>query len=159
MILVLLGTKKLQFTRLLTSIENCLNKGYIKEEVFVQAGYTKYYTKKMNIVSFIDRERLSLLYDEAKYIITHAGTGSVVQGLKKNKKVIAVPRYKYLNEHVNNHQVELANVFSEKGYVKSCYVNDDLCEIVKGLNSFEPKQYMSKKNEIIKCIDEYIESI
>ena len=45
MILVTLGTQKQQFTRLLEYIEN----SNIKEEIIVQAGFTKFNSKKMKI--------------------------------------------------------------------------------------------------------------
>ena len=40
MILVLLGTQKNSFNRLLEEIEKCIDNNIIKEEVVVQAGYT-----------------------------------------------------------------------------------------------------------------------
>ena len=42
MIFVSLGTQDKSFKRLLDAIEKQIDKGNIKEEVIVQAGYTKY---------------------------------------------------------------------------------------------------------------------
>ena len=42
MILVLLGTQNNSFYRLLEEIEENIKDGTIKEEVIVQAGYTKF---------------------------------------------------------------------------------------------------------------------
>ncbi len=42
MILVLLGTQHNEFTRLLQEVESCIDNQIIKEQVIVQAGFTKY---------------------------------------------------------------------------------------------------------------------
>ena len=42
MIFVMLGTQNNSFKRLLEMIDSLIEKGKIKEEVIVQAGYTKY---------------------------------------------------------------------------------------------------------------------
>ena len=54
MILVTLGTQKEQFTRLLDYIE----KSSIKDKIIVQAGHTKYDSKKMEIFDFISYEEM-----------------------------------------------------------------------------------------------------
>ena len=41
MILVTLGTQDKKFTRLLEELDNLIDKKVIKEEVIVQAGYSK----------------------------------------------------------------------------------------------------------------------
>ena len=82
MILVTLGTQKQSFTRLLNLIE----KANIKDEIIVQAGHTKYESKKMKILDFIDYQEMEKLIEKADLIITHGGTGSIVTPLKKEKK-------------------------------------------------------------------------
>ena len=41
----------------------------------------------------------------------------MVTANQKGKKVIAVPRYKQYNEHVNDHQIDTIKIFEAKGYV------------------------------------------
>ena len=50
MILVMLGTQKNSFKRLLEEIEKCLENKIINEEVIVQAGGTKYNSNKMVVI-------------------------------------------------------------------------------------------------------------
>ena len=54
--------------------------------------------------------------EKSDYIITHGGVGSIIDSLKKNKKVIAVPRLGKYNEHVNDHQVEIIESFNENNF-------------------------------------------
>ena len=126
MILVLLGTQHNEFTRLLEEIEDCINSGFITERVVVQAGFTKYKTDKMKIFDMISKDILENLVDEANIIITHGGVGSITMALKKHKKVIAVPRLHEFNEHVNDHQRQIINVFNEKKYLIGIQNVEDL---------------------------------
>ena len=85
MILVLLGTQNNSFVRLLEAIQNNIDNKVITDKVVVQAGFTKFESNDMKIVSLIDKEELSKLQDEADLIITHGGVGSIISSLKKAK--------------------------------------------------------------------------
>lgn len=159
MILVLLGTQHNEFTRLLQEIEDCIDHGLIKERVVVQAGSTKYKTDKMKLFDMISKEVLANLMDEANVIITHGGVGSIIMALKKNKKVIAVPRLHQFNEHVNDHQRQIINVFNEKKYLIGIQNVEDLPEALKQINDFVPKEYKGNNQNIINLIESFIDNI
>lgn len=152
MILVTLGTQKQQFTRLLDYIE----KSNIKDEIIVQAGHTKYKSKKMKIFDFIDYDTMEKYVDEADLIITHGGTGSITGPLKKGKKIIACARKKEYNEHVDNHQEELVNVFNEEGYILKLDDKISLDDLFKKIGKFKPKKFISNTEKFTKKIDETI---
>ena len=117
MILVMLGTQNNSFNRLLEQIDNLIQEEKIQEEVIVQAGYTKYKSKNMEIFDLISKDEIQRYQQEASYVITHGGAGSIITSLKYGKKVIAVPRKHEYGEHVNNHQEEIVELFSKKGYI------------------------------------------
>lgn len=153
MILVTLGTQKEQFTRLLDYIEN----SKIKDEIIVQAGHTKYESKKMKIFDFIPYDEMNEYIEKADLIITHSGTGSVLMPLKKGKKVIACARLSKYEEHVDDHQKQLVEVFKEEGYILELDENNSLDELMKQLKNFKPKKYKSNTNKFIKRLAEEIE--
>ena len=97
MILVLLGTQNNSFHRLLEEIERLIEIGIIKEEVIVQAGYTQYTSKNMKMLGLISKQELENLQNEANFMITHGGVGSILLSITKNKKVIAVTRLHQYN--------------------------------------------------------------
>ena len=107
MILVMLGTQNNSFHRLLEEIDKLIKENMIKEEVIVQAGYTKYETNNMKIIDLMPKEELEELQDKADLIITHGGVGSIISSLEKGKKVIAITRLHKYGEHVNDHQKEI----------------------------------------------------
>ena len=157
MILVLLGTQNNSFERLLKEIEKCINDGIIKEKVIVQAGFTKFSSEKMEILKLIPMENLNKLIDEANFIITHGGVGSIVSSIKKGKKVIAVPRQKKYNEHVNDHQLQIVNSFADVGYIKKVIEVGKLRNVINKIDEFVPKKFESNTENIIRMIEEFIE--
>ena len=157
MILVTLGTQDKPFERLLASIEEQIEKGNIIEEVVVQAGYTKFSTDKMQVFDLVDREEFVRLVNECNILITHGGVGSILTGLKNNKKVIACPRlYKY-GEHMNDHQMQIVSVFAKEGYLLEYQENDDLGEVLKRVADFSPKKFASNTEKFVNMIEQFIE--
>ena len=65
MILVLLGTQKNSFHRLLEEVQKCIDKKLIQEEVIVQAGGTKFESKDMKIFDLVSNEELDKLKEDA----------------------------------------------------------------------------------------------
>ena len=159
MILVLLGTQNNSFHRLLEEIEKNIKDGTIKEEVIVQAGYTKFQSYKMRIVDLISKEQLEQFQYEANLIITHGGVGSIVSSLKRGKKVIAVPRMHEYGEHVNNHQKEIVKDFNDKGYLIGIDKVEDLKQALIKVKDFEPKKYQPNNEKMLKIIEEFIDKI
>ncbi|MCW3117443.1 MAG: exopolysaccharide biosynthesis protein [Chitinophagaceae bacterium] len=159
MILVLLGTFRIEFPRPLIEIEKLCREGKLSEEIIVQSGHTKYESPFFTIVPFMDVDKLNELYDKARIIITHAGTGSMLNGVKRGKTVIAIPRLKKNGEHIDDHQLEIAAVFAEKKYVLPWYEDDSLNSILQKTNDFVPEKYVSKKEVIIDYLKNYIDNI
>ena len=156
MILVLLGTQNNSFHRLLEEIEKNIKDGIIKEEVIVQAGYTKFQSHKMRIIDLRSKEQLEKFQDETDLIITHGGVGSIISSIEKGKKVIAVPRMHEYGEHVNNHQKEIVKDFNDKGYIIGVEKVEDLKQAIIKSKDFEPKKYQPNNEKMLKIIEEFI---
>ena len=153
MILVTLWTQKQQFNRLLDYIE----KANINDKIVVQAGYTSYNSKNMEILDFINFEKMDKLIDEADLVITHGGTGSIFNALKKQKKIIACPRLSKYGEHVDNHQEEIVDIFSDEKYILKLDENSDIKKIINESKKFEPRKYKSNTKNFIKKLEKLIE--
>ena len=117
MILVILGTQDKQFPRLLEAIDKEIEKGTIKDRVVVQAGQTKYESKNMEILGLLPEPEFNKLMDEADLIITHGGAGTILSAIKKGKRVIACARLAKYKEHVNDHQIQIVESFSDEKYI------------------------------------------
>ena len=159
MILVLLGTQNNSFHRLLEEVEKNIKDGTIKEEVIVQAGYTKFQSHRMRIIDLMSKEQLQEFQDEANLIITHGGVGSIISSIEKGKKVIAVPRMHEYGEHVNNHQKEIVKDFNDKGYIIGIEKVEDLKQAIIKSKEFEPKKYQPNNEKMLKIIEEFIDKV
>ena len=156
MILVLLGTQNNSFHRLLEEVEKNIKDKTINEEVIVQAGYTKYQTHRMRVIDLMSKEQLEQFQDEASLIITHGGVGSIVNGVKLHKKVIAVPRYKKYGEVANDHQVQIINTFAKEGFIIGLNDVSELESALKEIENFKPKVLESNTEKIINIIRDFI---
>ncbi len=108
MIFVTVGTHEQSFERLIKEIDELKGNGIIKEDVFIQTGFTDYIPKNCEwskLVSFKDMDKK---VSDARIVITHGGPASFIAPLQKGKIPIVVPRQFEFNEHVNNHQVDFA---------------------------------------------------
>ena len=140
MILVLLGTFHIPFKRPLVALERLCASGKINEEVIVQNGHTQFSSPHLKTFPFIDPALLDKFYDSARLIITHAGTGSIIKGLKKKKKVIAIARLHRLGEHIDDHQLEILNQFAGSNYILPWRENERLEEVLQRAESFRSEK-------------------
>ncbi len=152
MILVTLGTQDKPFTRLLDSLEKQKKSGLIEDEIIVQAGFTEYKSDVLKIKDYYSQTALDDLRQKADLIITHAGVGSILDSLKYHKKVIGVARLQKYGEHANDHQYEMLDVFSNDGYILRCDNFEELADVIKRTNKFEPKVYPFDNSAILKTV-------
>jgi len=157
MILVILGTQDKEFPRLLEAVEKEIKNGNIKDKVVVQAGQTKYESDCMEIFDLLPAPEFNKLMDKADIVITHGGAGSILNALKKNKKVIAAARLAKYGEHHNDHQKQIIGEFVKQGYILELEDFDKLGDLLKKIKKFKTKKFVSNTNNMIKLIENYIE--
>jgi len=141
LIFIILGSQKFQFNRLLKEVDMLIEEGVIEEEVFAQIGYSDYIPKNYNYEKFVDRENFNSIIDKSNIVITHGGTGAIVNSVKKKKKVIGVPR------------------LAKYGEANLIYGINQCAELKKALEEIKVKEfteYKSNTENIIACIEDFI---
>ena len=128
-------------------IKNGFNK------LFIQIGNykleKKIETKKnldIEIFNFISSHKFNNLIKNSDLIISHGGAGTLIQCILAGKKPIALAN----TDVLENHQKELINILSEKGYIYECIV-ENLFDFMKNnfaKLSFENKEIIRKKLSI-----------
>lgn len=158
MILVLLGTQDKSFVRLLKEVDLVTQKEYPDESIIVQAGYTVYQpiNPKMAVFDFVAPEELNHYIEKARVVITHAGVGSILNGMRKSKIMIVVPRRKKYGEHTNDHQLEILKAFAQMGYILPLYDLNKMSKILKKADSFTPRKYIGSNQKMVKIIEDFI---
>ena len=161
LIFVTIGSsEEYKFPRLLNIIDELCEEGTIKgEDVIAQIGYTDYKPCNYKAFDMTSDEEFKSLVDKADIVITHAGTGSVTYALKAQKKVIIFPRQFRYNEHLDDHQLELAKLFTDKGYALSAMDKVELRDRLQNIKSFCPVKFISSNKKINGIIIDYIEGL
>lgn len=158
MIFVTVGTQKFQFNRLLQKIDELIESGVIKEEVYAQTGYCTYKPKNYRYKDFMGKDEMLENQLRASFLIVHGGTGAIIEGIKLSKPVIAVPRLKEFHEHVDDHQVEIVEEFTNDGIISGSRNIDDLGNLVTEIMNKRFVTYISNKDGFISYLSELIES-
>lgn len=158
MIFITVGSQKFQFNRLLQKLDSLIEQKIITGRVFAQIGYSDYIPKNFEYVRFMDKREFNDMILESTIIITHGGTGSIINAIKNGKKVIATPRLKKYDEHVDNHQVQIINQFVETNLVLGCFDLEQLGETIVNIENRVFSTFKSNTNTIINDIERFIES-
>mgnify|MGYP000378200095 CR=1 FL=1 len=156
MIFVTVGSQKFQFNRLLIEIDKLIENKSITEKVFAQIGVSEYIPKNYEYKDFTTQDEFSKKIDESNLIITHGGTGVIVNALKKGKKVIAIPRLSKYGEHVDDHQIQLIKEFEEMNFIEPVYEIDELGNAIRESKEKNYNVYVSNTDKIIEDIEKFI---
>lgn len=159
MIFVTLGSQKFQFDRLLQKLDLLIEEGTITDPVFAQTGYSTYSPQHYESQSFLDRDTFAEMMAKADTIITHAGTGAIIGAVKKGKKTIAVPRLAKHGEHVDDHQLQIVEQFTEMNLLEPCWDVEDLAKAYTIAQNKTYLPYVSNTQTIIADIEAYLEKL
>lgn len=157
MIFVTVGSQKFQFDRLLKKIDELIAQKVIKEQVFAQTGASVYKPKYYSYKDFLGRDEFQAQMSKCDILITHGGTGAIINAVKLGKKVIAVPRLAQYGEHVDNHQIQLIRQFDGMNLIMPCYEVDELRDKFELLETACFCPYQSNTEVIIGDIRKYLE--
>lgn len=156
MIFITLGSQKFQFNRLLIEIDRLVEEKKINEEVFAQIGYSDYKPKNYKYKEFLDRDEFAEIMSRCNKVITHGGTGAIVGAVKRGKKVIAVPRLAKYGEHVDDHQLQIIEQFTEMNFILGVKEVNEIENKLMNLDEECFKDYVSNTENIIKSIENYL---
>ena len=161
MIFVTVGSRNYPFDRLFKKLDELYEDGILKEKMFAQIGTSSYKPKHFEYKDFISPEEFEEYINKVDIVVTHGASGSIMKALNADKKVIAVTRLEKYGEHINDHQIQNNEAFSENHYVLMADLElNDLGECFKkiksennGLVKWENKDPMA----IVNMIDRFIE--
>lgn len=151
MIFVTAGTHEQQFNRLIKKIDQLKKDGHVKDDVFIQTGFSDYIPESCDWKKFLSYEEMIQKIKDAKIVITHGGPSSFILPLQYGKTPIVVPRMKKYDEHVNDHQVEFCRKYNSLNNNIIVVVNVD--ELNSELFSIVEKKTLinSNSNTLIFC--------
>ena len=160
MIFVTVGSQKFQFNRLLQEIDHLVGKNLIDaNEVYAQIGYSTYKPKHYQFKQFLNKDEFMEIMDKSNIVITHGGTSSIINAVKKGKKVIGVPRKKEYGEHVDNHQIEILEQFFKSNIIYAVSDTKEIENALEKVKDIEFRKYQSNTIRIIGILEKFLETI
>jgi UDP-N-acetylglucosamine transferase subunit ALG13 len=138
-VLVTVGTHG-PFDRLVREVERLVDQGRMTGPVVAQVGPGGYHPKNMRAFEACGQDEMSRLLDESWLLITHAGTGSILSGLKAGCKVIALARSAAHGEHYDDHQLEILNEMRSRGAVLGGKDPSELEVLWNQASAFQPRE-------------------
>jgi anti-anti-sigma factor len=115
MILVTVGTEQYPFNSLMDWISLLIKEGIINEEVVIQYGASTRLPDDVKISKIIPETQFKQLVEQANAVIAHCGEGSTLLLEEFDKPYILVPRTVKFHEHVDDHQLEMAEDLENQG--------------------------------------------
>lgn len=79
MIFVTVGTHEQQFNRLIQKVDELKRDGIIKEDVFIQTGFSTYEPQYCQWKKLLSYDEMNEMYEKADIIITHGGPASFMK--------------------------------------------------------------------------------
>ena len=155
MIFVSVGTYKTGFDRLIKEVDRLANKKILKN-VMAQVGRTKYAPQFIRYRRFFSQNEMNELMKKSRFMIIPGGTGTISNGLKCGKKIIAVPRLERYDEAINDHQTEITKFLEKQGKILAVYDIKDLENAVKKISKFHPKKTKHEECRIAEIIEKFI---
>ena len=153
MIFVTVGGMR-AFKRLIEEMDRIA--GELDEPVVMQIGSTDYQPRNCDYFRFMSREDIEKLYRDARTVVCHAGTGSILSALAHNKPLVLVPRLTGHGEVLDDHQLEIARQMEAQG-VAVVYDVADLASAIA--NAATGPVTLGGGGQLVERLKQYLDHI
>ncbi len=155
MIFVSCGTHEAPFQRLVDAAGMLARAG---EEVVLQYGGSTNPPAGVDALEYVAYDRMLELMTDARAVVCHAGVGSFLTALTCGKTPIVMPRRRVHGEHVDDHQLELAERLARRGLV---IVADGPADVLEAVASHAGEESTATRlapgAELVREISGYLE--
>jgi UDP-N-acetylglucosamine--N-acetylmuramyl-(pentapeptide) pyrophosphoryl-undecaprenol N-acetylglucosamine transferase len=115
---VALGTHHQRFDRLLRAVDDAVARGVLPRPVCGQTGASEHFASAhsdLDLKASRSPDEMRALIGRADVVVAHAGSGVLATALRAGKRPLVLPRLKRFDEHVDDHQEQLARKLDELG--------------------------------------------
>jgi UDP-N-acetylglucosamine transferase subunit ALG13 len=158
MLFLTVGTQ-FPFDRLVRAVDSIIDKGLIRETLFAQIGESSYKPRNFESAACLEKGVFDDYMRQASGIIGHAGMGTITMALCNHKPLLVMPRLRKYREVVNDHQLAIANKFSELGYMLAAYDTVDLPDLIRQLKSFVPRERKANPEVVADRIVRFLNNL
>ena len=162
MIFVTVGNDFRSFDRLLRKMDEIAPA--LSDPLIIQRGYSKYIPRNAESFDFVPMEKAIELIQESRIVVSHAGIGTIMLCKEYGVPMLILPRVKRYQEHINDHQLEIARALEEREdeHIQIVYdegrLKEKVLEFLKGSTRYPPLANAGKSN-LIRAIRDFIEQM
>lgn len=156
MIYVTLGTLFLDFERLIRKMDAIAEK--TGERVVLQRGLATTIPRHCEHFDFKPHDEVLTMQREARVVVTHAGIGCILDALETRRPLIVVPRLKKFNEHLTDHQLDVAEAVQRRGWGRMILDVEEL-EAACAEPPTVPEKYEPAKHRLVAAVREMVERV
>lgn len=130
MIFATVGTHQDGFPRMLAALETLGD----DVDLVVQYGHGRAPSNARVAEAFLPFPSMTAYFDAADVVVTHAGVGSILLAVRHGHRPIVIPRLKRHREHLDDHQVQLAEQLAAQGRVHVVWDERELAAAVRDVS-------------------------
>ncbi len=153
---VTVGNMRKSFIRLIDAVLE--HKDILSEPIVIQHGHSSARSNDDCLwVPFMNMEEFERAIYTSDILIMHAGSGSLIHTILAGKIPVIMPRQKKHDEHVDDHQIELAQAFSGKNKTVISMKADDLPGAINKAKKLQSNINSNKEtdaNEMYKLVEQ-----
>ncbi|MCR9093697.1 MAG: glucuronosyltransferase [bacterium] len=156
MIFVTVG-HQMPFDRMLQLIDRwSIDHG--RDDLFAQVGESTFRSAQFECRPWLSPDEYRERLEGASAIISHAGTGTIIQGLLLGKPMLVLPRLAKNDETRNDHQVGTARYFESRGLLMAAYDDVGFAAALEDFESFRPREELGDyaSDSLIEKISSFI---
>lgn len=149
----------LPFDRLVDIVLEARRRGWIEGELVIQTGDDGREFPELENTRYVRSlpfAEIGRLLARAKLVICHGGTGSIVTALQNDCRVIVIPRLHGLSEHYDDHQLEIAEAFQDRGLVEIARDADGIRIAQHALASRQNRPVTTDYSELVRDLRQYM---
>src|SRR3989344_490356 len=128
----------LPFDRLVDTVAALKSEGTITERIVMQTGIGGHAPDGMEVSETLPFDDVQAILRDARIVVCHGGTGSLITALRQGCHVIAMPRLSRLGEHYDDHQAEITEAFRQRGLVLVANTPDELRAALAEVRTRQP---------------------
>jgi UDP-N-acetylglucosamine transferase subunit ALG13 len=107
-------------------------------------------------IEFMPFEELVSTMARADSVVCHAGVGTIMTALQKGRTTVVIPRQASHDEHVDDHQMDIASRFAERGLVRCVTTETDLAPLLTRRNDDSRRRIGQGSRELRRKVLEAI---
>jgi UDP-N-acetylglucosamine transferase subunit ALG13 len=125
------------FDRLIRTVDAWAGGRTHGEEIFMQIGGGRYRPEHCRHVDFLQPGPFRETFSQARFVISHAGMGTIITALELSKPLVVMPKRASLGEQRNEHQLATVRRFRRSSRIRVAESDDELSRLLDSLSISE----------------------